>query len=64
MEVTSGDGSGVLAFYLDGVKQSETTGAAVTTQLDLGNDDTHLLMWEFVRGTGAAGNVSIRNLTK
>jgi hypothetical protein len=64
MEVTSGDGSGVLAFYLDGVKQSETAGAAVTTQLDLGNDDTHLLMWEFVRGTGAAGNVSIRNLTK
>lgn len=64
MEVTSGDGSGVLAFYLDGVKQSETTGLSVTTRLDLGSDDTHLLMWEFVRASGSAGDVSIRNLTK
>lgn len=64
MSITEGDSSGVLAFYLDGVKQSETTGAAVTTQVYLGSEETHLLMWEFVRGSEASGDAMIRNLAR
>lgn len=56
----NGAGTGdSLALFIDGVKQSETTGAIVRVQRDLTGSDAHLLMWEFKRGSG---NAVIRNL--
>ncbi len=59
MQVTGGNSSDLLAFYIDGVKQVQTTGAKVVFQGQL--TDNHLLMWEFKRGTGSA---VIRNLSR
>jgi hypothetical protein len=59
LEIVDGDGS--LAFYIDGVKQGETSGDLVTIQRELGDDQSHLLMWQFTKGSGTA---VIRNLGK
>ncbi|MEO5917639.1 MAG: type I secretion C-terminal target domain-containing protein [Luteolibacter sp.] len=61
MQVPGGGSSDLLVFYIDGVKQSQTTSAAVAIQRQLTGSGTHLLMWEFKRGTG---NAVIRNLAK
>ena len=54
MEVVGGDWNDGFAFYVDGVKQSETYGDPVNVQVALPNPGTHLLMWEFTRGSGKA----------
>jgi hypothetical protein len=59
MQVAGGNSSDLLAFYIDGVKQVQTSGAKVAVQRQL--TDNHLLMWEFKRGTG---NAAIRNLSR
>lgn len=61
MEILGGDWDDSLAFYIDGVKQSETTGAATRVNRTLDSPGKHLLMWEFTKGSGRA---VIRNLTK
>ncbi len=61
MEITGGDGNGVLAFYIDGVKQSETSGKTVAVEQTLSTPGNHLLMWQFTQGTG---NAVIRNMAK
>lgn len=48
-----------LAFYVDGVLQTKTTGASTRVQRTFSTPGTRLLMWEFTRGTG---NALIRNL--
>ena len=59
MEVIDGGAGDLLSFYIDGVLQVQTAGAAVRLQHDLEGAKTHLLMWEFKRGEG---NAVIRNL--
>ncbi|MCH1508488.1 MAG: type I secretion C-terminal target domain-containing protein, partial [Akkermansiaceae bacterium] len=59
MEIVDGDGS--LEFYIDGVKQAETDGDLVSVQQELSGTGSHLLMWQFTKGTG---NAVIRNLGK
>ena len=54
MEIVGGGWDDYLAFYVDGVKQSDTYGDAVAAQAALTNSGTHLLMWEFMKGTGKA----------
>ena len=61
MEISGGDGSGVLAFYIDGVKQSETSGKTEILKQTLSVPGRHLLMWQFTQGTG---NAVIRNMSK
>ncbi|MES2658821.1 MAG: hypothetical protein V4689_09385 [Verrucomicrobiota bacterium] len=61
MQVPGGGSGDLLVFYIDGVKQSQTTSATVAVQRQLTGSETHLLMWEFKRGTG---NAVIRNLAK
>ncbi len=61
MKVAGGSADDMLVFYIDGVKQAQTSGEAVAIQQELVGSDTHLLMWEFKRGTG---NAVIGNLTK
>lgn len=58
LEIVDGDGS--LAFYIDGVKQAETSGDVVAVQKELA-EGSHLLMWQFTKGSG---NAVIRNLGK
>ena len=52
MEVVGGGPDDLLVFYIDGVKQSETSGQRVAVQSQLPGPDGHLLMWEFRRGSG------------
>ncbi|MES2474663.1 MAG: hypothetical protein V4640_02700 [Verrucomicrobiota bacterium] len=59
MSVAGGSANDRLVFYIDGVKQTETSAAAVTVRQQLAGNGTHLLMWEFKRGSG---NAVIRNL--
>lgn len=59
MKIADGGASDLLVFYIDGVKQSESSGDAIKVQQDLTGTDSHLLMWEFRRGSG---NAIIRNL--
>jgi len=59
MQVAGGGAGDLLAFYIDGVKQSQTSGGTVAIQKQLTGPGSHLLMWEFKRGTG---NAVIRNL--
>lgn len=59
MEVRNGDG--LLAFFIDGIKEVETSGEIVKVQRRLNDGKLHLLMWQFTKGTGEA---VIRNLEK
>ena len=61
MEVVGGNWDDSLSFFIDGVKQSETSGDAVRFQKTLTGSGKHLLMWEFTRG---AGKAVIRNLAQ
>lgn len=61
MEIKGGNWDDALVFYIDGVRQSETYGDPVTVQRTWNDSATHLLMWEFTRGTGKA---VIRNLSR
>lgn len=61
MSIADGDWNDTMAFYIDGVMQSETFGEAVHVQESLSGDGPHLLMWEFTRGSG---NAVIRNLAQ
>lgn len=61
MEIVGGNGNDSLVFFIDGVRQSVTSGAAVRFTQPLSAPDKHLLMWEFTRGSGKA---VIRNLAK
>ena len=54
MSVPGGGSGDLLAFYIDGVKQAETTSAVVAVSQQLSGTGPHLLMWEFTRGTGNA----------
>ncbi|MES2659072.1 MAG: type I secretion C-terminal target domain-containing protein [Verrucomicrobiota bacterium] len=58
MKIAGGGTADSLVFYIDGVKQSETSGASVRFQQTLTGNDPHLLVWEFKRGSG---NAVIRN---
>lgn len=59
MEIAGSDWNDTLVFYIDGIRQSTTTGDPVTIQRTWTSPGSHLLMWEFTRGTGRA---VIRNL--
>ena len=59
LKVNGGGSGDRFAFYIDGVKVAETTGAPVRVQRQLTGD--HTIMWEFKRGTGRA---AIRNLKR
>ena len=61
MEILGGNWDDSLAFYIDGVKQSETAGDTVAIRKTLSEPGKHLLMWEFTKGSGRA---VIRNLSK
>jgi hypothetical protein len=61
MEIGGGDGRDALVFYIDGVRQSATDGTPVSVQRAWTDSSSHLLMWEFTRGTGSA---VIRNLAR
>lgn len=50
-----------LAFYVDGILQTKTTGASTRVQRSFTTPGTYLLMWEFKRGSG---NASIRNFVQ
>jgi hypothetical protein len=41
-------------FYIDGVEQAESTGAPVSVREVFDGPKSHLLMWQFVKGTGRA----------
>ena len=59
MQVLGGGWDDALVFYIDGVRQSASYGDPVTVNRVLNDPATHLLMWEFTRGTGTA---LVRNL--
>lgn len=59
MAIAGAGATDALAFYIDGVLQTQTTGSATRVQRSFTTPGTRLLMWEFKRGTG---NASIRNL--
>jgi Ca2+-binding RTX toxin-like protein len=61
MEILGGNWDDSLAFFIDGVKQSETGGDAVAIRKTLAEPGSHLLMWEFTKGSGRA---VIRKLAK
>jgi hypothetical protein len=58
MEVVGGSATDRFSFYIDGVKQDETSATPIQVLRELTESSTHLLMWEFQQGTGRA---SIRN---
>lgn len=60
MEVLGGGAGDSLVFYIDGVRRTSTVGAMVRVQTTLSTAGSHLLMWEFTRGSGKA---VIRNPT-
>jgi hypothetical protein len=59
MAVTGAGSGDSLAFYVDGVLQSQTAGPMTAVSQSFPNPGSHLLMWEFKRGSG---NALIRNL--
>ncbi|MGJ8640235.1 MAG: type I secretion C-terminal target domain-containing protein [Opitutaceae bacterium] len=61
MEILNGDANDLLTFYINGIETAATAGAEVSVVEELKADETHLLMWEFTRGSGAA---VIRNLAE
>ena len=61
MEIGGGGGGDALVFYIDGVRQSASYGDPVTVQRTWTDSGSHLLMWEFTRGSGRA---VIRNLSR
>ena len=61
MEILGGNWDDSLAFFIDGVKQSETVGDVVAIRKTLAEPGSHLLMWEFTKGSGRA---VIRKLAK
>lgn len=61
MAIGGGGWDDALVFYIDGVRQSTTTGGSVEVQRAWADASTHLLMWEFTRGSGRA---VIRNLAR
>lgn len=61
MEVNAANSSDTLVFYIDGVRYSSTSGNPVTVQRELTDTGSHLLMWEFTRGSGRA---VIKNLSR
>jgi hypothetical protein len=54
MAVESGGAGDLLVFYIDGVKQAETSGSTVSVHQELSGPGSHLLMWQFQAGTGKA----------
>jgi hypothetical protein len=54
MSVKDGDGSDSLAFFIDGVQVSQTSGAPVRINQTLEAPETRILMWEFTPSTGTA----------
>lgn len=61
MSVSDGNLDDSLVCYLDGVQQSVTGGEVVRLQRVITTPGSHLLMWEFTRGSGKA---VIRNLAQ
>ncbi len=61
MEIGNANWNDALVFYIDGVRQSTTSGSPVEVQRSWTDSSTHLLMWEFTRGSGRA---VIRNLAR
>jgi hypothetical protein len=61
MAVIGGDGNDSFVCYLDGVRQVASHGEPVRFRHEVAVSDTHLLMWEFTRGTGKA---VLRNLAR
>ena len=61
MEIGGGALNDSLVFYIDGVRQAATYGDPVTVQRAWTDSSSHLLMWEFTRGSGKA---VIRNLSR
>ncbi|WP_133795784.1 hypothetical protein [Prosthecobacter fusiformis] len=61
MAVSGAGSNDSLVFYIDGVVQSQTRGAVIRVQRSFTTPGTHLLMWEFKRGTG---NALIRNFAQ
>ncbi len=61
MEIGGSNGSDALVFYIDGIRHSTTSGNPVTVQRAWTDSGSHLLMWEFTRGSGRA---VIRNLSR
>jgi len=61
MEIGGGNSGDSLVFYIDGVRQSSTSGDSVAVQRSWTDAGSHLLMWEFTRGSGRA---VIRNLAQ
>jgi len=61
MEIGGGALNDSLVFYIDGVRQAVTYGDPVTVQRAWADSSSHLLMWEFTRGSGKA---VIRNLSR
>lgn len=61
MEIAGANSSDALVFYIDGVRYSSTAGSSVTVQRTWTDSGSHLLMWEFTRGSG---NAVIKNLSR
>ena len=61
MSVPGGSATDKLVFYVDGVAQTQTSSTAVIVNQAISSPSTHLLMWEFKRGTG---NALVRNLAQ
>jgi hypothetical protein len=59
MSITGAGAKDSFVFYVDGFMKSQTSGAPTRVHQTFANPGTHLLMWEFKRGTG---NALIRNL--
>jgi len=54
MAVEGGGAGDLFVFYIDGVKQTETSGSTVSVHQELSGPGSHLLMWQFQAGTGQA----------
>jgi hypothetical protein len=61
MGIEGADSSDLLVFYVDGVRQSSTSGNLISVQRTWTDNTSHLLMWEFIRSSGTA---VIRNLSR
>lgn len=54
MEIVGAGAGDLLIFYIDGVKQLQTTAGTVAVKRELAGAGIHLLMWEFMRSSGDA----------
>jgi hypothetical protein len=61
MSIADGDWNDSISFFIDGVKQEETSDATIRFRKQFSDAKNHLLMWEFTKG---AGKAVIRNLSK